>query len=1391
MPLNLTGPISIGGPTVGQSINLELGRLATATSSLNETDLRTLAGVLSGAISMNTFYGKSSVSIPGEVWEVVRSGTNYASIVWTGTQYVAPGFNSISTSLDAINWTLRNMSDPWSWEGIAWSGSVFVVVGNSGFIRTSTDGITWTARTSGTSNLLRGVTWSGTQFIAVGNSGTIITSPDGTTWTTRFSGTTNSLAKAVWNGSQFVAVGTFTVLTSPDGATWTTGSFGYSPNMYDIVWTGAQFVAVGQGGAIATSPNGATWTVRTSGTTSQINTVGWSGSSLMYASSSGVIRTSPDGITWTDRTSNTVSSLRSTVWDGSKFVVVGFSGQVLTSNSAVTEFTLKVSPEGLNAVAYSGALTSFLAVGGNGRVVSSFDGANWEIISQPLSGALGIAASPSTIVVVGASGGIRTSSNGVDWTVRTSGTTNTLNSVIWTGTQFVIVGAVGTIRTSPDGATWTTRTSGTTNGINRITWSGNQLVAVTATGGILTSPDGLSWIKRIDGEFLWSSTFSSTQNKHVAVGGNGTIKTSSNGEVWQNETVITDNDLRGSATNGSTFVAVGAAGFIITSTNGSSWTVRSSGTSSNQQAVTWTGTQFIAVGASGTIRTSPDGTTWTSRASGVTNTLEDVLWSGTQFIAVGQGGVVLTSPDTVTWTSRAFGITSAISGIAWSGSQFVAVASFGAVRTSPDGITWTARTSNTSATLWGVAWSGTRFIIVGDSGIIRSSSDGTSWATRSTTSGSNTSFRGITWTGSQFVVVGLNGDIHTSPDGDTWTARIHNVPLSGITWTGSQFIAGGSFGRVLTSPDAITWTTRVSGVLDNISSLSSSPDLTAFSTSASAIGTSPDGITWTNRPKSGTTAALNNSAWSGSQFVVVGNAGSIVKSGDAPGAFTAVVTPSVSSVNEGSSVTFNVVTTDLPTGTVYWTITGTATAADFSPAVSSGSINISSSIGSVMLTTLADSLTEGPETLQLQIRANSTSGPVVGTSSTVTINDTSLSPTATVTPNSTFVNEGSSVAFNVSTSGFPSGTLYWTISGTATAADFSPAVSSGSFNVSSSSGSVSLNIVNDVLTEGNENFQLQVRTSSTSGPIIGTSSTVTISDTSLSPSATVTPSTNSVNEGGIVTFNVSTSGFPSGTLYWTITGTATAADFSSSTGSFGISSSSGALIVTTLADTLTEGNETFQLQVRTGSTSGTIIGTSSTVTINDTSLTPAGAAAWSTNVITQTSTGHGTTSAGPINIWYRRSVFVVTYSSAEIQAAFGGKTSATITGLRFSVTNQPLYQPLPTYAIGMKLTTNTITSNNSSTSGGTFTLVKGQASESFSAGTVKEFVLSPFNWNSGQNLVVSFAWGQCPTNYNGSGTVPTGTGTSWYSQTDSAGTYLITDSTSSAVSYRPVIQLFG
>jgi hypothetical protein len=161
---------------------------------------------------------------------------------------------------------------------------------------------------------------------------------------------------------------------------------------------------------------------------------------------------------------------------------------------------------------------------------------------------------------------------------------------------------------------------------------------------------------------------------------------------------------------------------------------------------------------------------------------------------------------------------------------------------------------------------------------------------------------------------------------------------------------------------------------------------------------------------------------------------------------------------------------------------------------------------------------------------------------------------------------------------------------------------------------------------------------------------------------------------------------------------------------------------------------------------------------------------------------------GPINNYYRRYVYKVIYTAAELNAA-GWVGSQTIRRLSFFVTSQPIYQPYPNYAIGM---TNTALAVGSDFTTG-ITAVLNQSSRFFTAGIENIFTLNTaFTWNGTDNLGISFAWGQCPTNYSLSGVVRSNTsGSGRYDKTDSAGTYLITSVATGSVSGRPCITLYN
>ena len=212
--------------------------------------------------------------------------------------------------------------------------------------------------------------------------------------------------------------------------------------------------------------------------------------------------------------------------------------------------------------------------------------------------------------------------------------------------------------------------------------------------------------------------------------------------------------------------------------------------------------------------------------------------------------------------------------------------------------------------------------------------------------------------------------------------------------------------------------------------------------------------------------------------------------------------------------------------------------------------------------------------------------------------------------NTTSVNEGNTVVFTVNTQNVSESTLYWTIvpvSGTVN--DFDVNSLSGSFSLASNTGSFSISLIADSSTEGQEIFQVQLRKTSTSGPIVANSSFIIANDTSLAPVYTLTANTTTVNEGNTVSFTVDTQNVPNDTvLYWTtlgVSGTINSSDFSGGLleGNVTINNNAASFIRTLSNDLTTEGTESFQIQLRTSSNTGTIVANSAVVTISDTSTT--------------------------------------------------------------------------------------------------------------------------------------------------------------------------------------------
>jgi hypothetical protein len=118
-------------------------------------------------------------------------------------------------------------------------------------------------------------------------------------------------------------------------------------------------------------------------------------------------------------------------------------------------------------------------------------------------------------------------------------------------------------------------------------------------------------------------------------------------------------------------------------------------------------------------------------------------------------------------------------------------------------------------------------------------------------------------------------------------------------------------------------------------------------------------------------------------------------------------TSAPANVNEGATATFTITTTDVANSTtLYWTtntLTGSQpTGADFTDGVTSGSVVINNNVGTITRTLSSDLTTEGVESFSISLRSGSASGPILVTSSTVAIGDTSKTPApAAPTPDPT------------------------------------------------------------------------------------------------------------------------------------------------------------------------------------------------------------------------------------------------------------------------------------------------------------------------------------------------------------------------------------------------------
>lgn len=502
---------------------------------------------------------------------------------------------------------------------------------------------------------------------------------------------------------------------------------------------------------------------------------------------------------------------------------------------------------------------------------------------SPLSNSLqSVVWSGTRFVAVGARGAIVSSVDGVVWSARASDARSDLSGIAWNGTLFVAVGFDGAVVTSPDSTTWTVQSSGGTSRLRAVVWAQNQFVAVGANQTdsslipvILTSPDGRTWTSRDVGGgtgelygVAWSG------REFLAAGEGGPPLASADGVTWTKRGIIgrSSTNLRWA---GNQFVAI-EQGAVFTSPDGLTWTQRYTVTNHRLSSLVWNGSKYIAVGLGGLVASSVDGSTWTNGSSGGFGALNDVAWDGRQFVAVGIYGGIFTSPDGLQWTQRNTGIRVGLAALLVLPEQIMAVGEASGIVTSVDGASWRYMPSSIYG-VRGITRGDGRLVVVGDAGRIATSTDGVVWTPQNSTTG-DPLYAAVHGAG-QYIALGARGTVRTSRDGTSWNEAQLGATgtIRGAAFNGVRFVAVGDDG-IFTTEDGATWVRRFTTNRQLNAIVWNGSQFAAVGGSG-AIVTSPDGLNW-HEPPSDVTAWLSAVAWSGSEFVAVGTSGIIVSSND-------------------------------------------------------------------------------------------------------------------------------------------------------------------------------------------------------------------------------------------------------------------------------------------------------------------------------------------------------------------------------------------------------------------------------------------------------------------------------------------------------------------------------
>lgn len=428
--------------------------------------------------------------------------------------------------------------------------------------------------------------WNGKFMLLTRSLGEAFTSEDGRTWTntkgSKSPDRPSNVDRYVPIGGMLYALTTNDLQRSTDAIHWTRVPEPPGCGLTDL--TTGNGMVVGVSGCpereIWISSDGDRWTSRKYPNSFGLDRIAY-GNGFYVALNEHEIASSTNAVDWTIRHSEPnatyVYGLKDLLFAKGRFVAVGENGRILTSTdgTAWSAAAIEEKRTYFQTLVFQGE--RFIAQTSNSKeLYTSPDGLQWERQFSNGFPVSGIAYSKGRFLVTDGKGNLAESDDSLKAWTEYPAPSGYLNALLHTGKEYIVLGNGGMLATSPDAIHWTERPADTLRDIAAAAWGAGTVVAVGRQGLIRTSTDGVEWVTRTSGskDSLLSVTFGN--DVFVVTSYQGRILTSSDGAEWTTTYTPTKlTPMREVAFGNGLFMALyPEANSLLTSPDGRQWTLR-------------------------------------------------------------------------------------------------------------------------------------------------------------------------------------------------------------------------------------------------------------------------------------------------------------------------------------------------------------------------------------------------------------------------------------------------------------------------------------------------------------------------------------------------------------------------------------------------------------------------------------------------------------------------------------------------------------------------------------------------------------------------------------------------------------------------------------------------